>query len=103
MSNVKNAKNLNNINNAVMHKLNNEDRDSIDNVLVKLDVLDSFYQIITDYVDFQEFDRGKDATENILLTYYEIVRNKQNILTLLYESKNKLDEIKGTLQDLIDK
>lgn len=103
MSNVKNAKNLNNIDNAVMHKLSKEDRKSIDNVLVKLDVIDNFNQIITDYVDFQEFDKGKDASENILLTYFEIKRNKQSILTLLYETKNKLDEIKDTLQDLMKK
>lgn len=103
MSNVKNAKNLNNIDNAVMHKLDSEDRENIDNVLVKLDVLDNFNQIITDYVDFQEFDKGKDVSENILLTYYEIRKNKQSVLTLLYETKNKLDEIKSTLQDLMEK
>lgn len=103
MSNVKNAKNLNNIDNAVMHKLDKEDRDSIDNILVKLDVVDNFNQIITDYVDFQEYEKGKDVNENILLTYFEIKRNKQSILTLLYETKNKLDEIKETLQDLMEK
>ena len=103
MSNVKNAKNLNNIDNAVMHKLDNEDREKIDSILVQLDVLDNFNQIITDYADYQEFDKGKDISENILLTYYEIRRNKQSILTLLYETKNKLDAIKSDLQELMEK
>lgn len=103
MSNVKNAKNLNNIDNAVMHKLDNEDREKIDSILVQLDVLDNFNQIITDYADYQEFDKGKDLSENILLTYYEIRRNKQSILTLLYETKNKLDAIKSDLQELMEK
>lgn len=101
--NKDNAKNLNNIDNAVMHKLDNDDRNTIDEVLVKLDVIDNFNQIITDYVDFQEFDKGKNATENDLLTFFEIRKNKQSVLTLLYETKSKLDEIKDTLQDLIDK
>lgn len=103
MSNVKNAKNLNNIDNAVMHKLDNDDRNTIDEVLVKLDVIDNFNQIITNYVDFQEFDKGKDTTENNLITFFEIRRNKQRVLTLLYKTKSKLDEIKDKLQDLIDK
>lgn len=103
MSNLKNAKNLNNIDNAVMHKLDSEDRESIDNVLVNLDVVDNFLQIITDYTDFQEFVNGKDATENALLTYFEIRQRKENVLTLCYESKNKLDAIKKTLQDLMEK
>ena len=90
MSNVKNAKNLNNIDNAVMHKLDSEDREKIDNILVQLDVIDNFNQIITDYADFQEFDKGKDLSENILLT-------------LLYETKNKVDDIKHSLQDLMEK
>ena len=46
MSNVKNAKNLNNIDNAVMHKLDNEDREKIDSILVQLDVLDEFNKIM---------------------------------------------------------
>lgn len=103
MSNVKNAKNLNNIDNAVMHKLDSEDREKIDSILVQLDVIDNFNQIITDYADYQEFDKGKDLSENILLTYYEIRRNKQSILTLLYETKNKLDAIKSDLQELMEK
>lgn len=103
MSNVKNAKNLNNIDNAVMHKLDKEDREKIDNILVQLDVIDEFNKIITDYADYQEVDNGKDLSENVLLTYYEIHRNKQSILTLLYETKNKLDNIKQSLQDLMEK
>lgn len=103
MSNVKNAKNLNNIDNAVMHKLDSEDREKIDNILVQLDVIDNFNQIITDYADYQEYDKGKDLSENILLTYYEIRRNKQSILTLLYETKSKLDAIKSDLQELMEK
>lgn len=102
MSNVKNTKNLNNVNNAIMHKLDIKDRNSIDNVLVKLDVIDNFNQIITDYVDFKEVESGKNTNDNILLTYFEIKRNKQSVLTLLYETKSKLDEIKNILQDLID-
>lgn len=100
---MSNVKNLKNVNNAIMHKLDNEDRESLDNILVQLEVLNSFNQIITDYVDFQEFENGKDITENTLLTYYEIKKNKPNILTLLYESKNKLDDITNALQDLLDK
>ena len=92
-----------NIDNAVMHKLDNEDREKIDSILVQLDVLDEFNKIITDYADYQEVDNGKDLSENILLTYYEIHRNKHSILTLLYETKSKLDAIKSDLEELMEK
>ena len=37
---------------AVIHKLDNKDRDTIDKVLLELEIVKDFNKIITDYADF---------------------------------------------------
>jgi hypothetical protein len=86
---------------AVIHKLDNKDRDTIDKVLLELEIVKDFNKIITDYADFDEYEDSKSKTDNILLTYYDIKRNKQSILTLLYETDQKINAIRGTLRDLM--
>ena len=88
-------------NKAVIHKLDSKDRDTIDKVLLELEIVKDFNKIITDYADFDEYEDSKSKTDNILLTYLEIKRNKQSILTLLYETDQKINAIKGTLRDLM--
>lgn len=77
--------------------------DTIDNLLLELEILKDFNKIITDYADYDEYDKGKDKTENILLTYYDIQSKKQSILTLLYETNEKINAIKNTLRESVNR
>lgn len=99
MDNLNNIKNLNNTDNTNnVNSMSNADR--IDKALCNLDILNSFIQLITDYIDFKEVDRGKTPQENILATYYEINRNKQNMLNLCYESIIKISDTAELLENI---
>ena len=75
MSNLNNIKNLNNIENM-------DNLDKLDLALNNLEKINSFMQLITDYVDYREIDTEKTTQANIIATFYEIKRNKQHILNI---------------------
>lgn len=75
------------------------DMDKITSVINDLDVLESFIKLLTDYIDFEEFDKGKDKTENILLTYFDLQNNQHNMLNICYESISKIESIAKSLKD----
>ena len=96
MDNLNNIDNLNNVDNT--NNMSNADK--IDKALCKIDVLSSFIQLITDYIDFKEYDKGKNKQDNIVATLYELARNKQNMLNLCYESIIKINEIQDLIKDI---
>ena len=68
--------------------------------LNNLEKINSFMQLITDYVDYREIDTEKTTQANIIATFYEINRNKPHILNLCYECLEKIDNTAELLQDL---
>lgn len=82
-----------------MSKLNIKDKDKIIDMMTELDILKTFINMITDYIEFEEFDKGKDKTENILLTYFNLKTNQHNMLNMCYESIGKIDKITKQLKE----
>lgn len=82
-----------------MDKLNKKDIiDDLESLAVKIDYIDSFLNIITDYVDFQV---NTDEDNYPLLVLNELLRNKNNILSLCYDTTDKINDVNNKIESII--
>lgn len=82
-----------------MDKLNKKDIiDDLESLAVKIDYIDSFLNIITDYVDLQV---NTDEDNYPLLVLNELLRNKNNILSLCYDTTDKIKDVNNKIESII--
>lgn len=82
-----------------MDKLNKKDIiDDLESLAVKIDYIDSFLNIITDYADFQV---NTDEDNYPLLVLNELLRNKNNILSLCYDTTDKIKDVNNKIESII--
>lgn len=72
--------------------------ESLEGLAVKIDYIDSFLNIITDYIDFTI---DKDNDNYPLLILNELLRNKNNILSLCYDTSNKINDVNNNIESII--